>query len=264
MLQSIFGVQVAFGSPFATALHGFTEGNPFFIEEMLKALLVAGDLERADGAWHARPLERLRVPRTATEAVGRRLAGLSPDARRIASIAAVAGRRFDFGLLQALTHHDEAELLSLVKELVDAQLVSEESADRFAFRHALTREAMRARLMTRERIALHKAIAAVLEQEHDENMHDGDDDLAYHAYEAEAWDAARHYALRAATRAMTLRAPREALQHFERAVSATVKAGHRPESSLLTARGRAHEILGAFPQANDDFIAALDAAREVR
>lgn len=263
MLQSIFGVQVAFGSPFAAALHGFTEGNPFFIEEMLKALLVAGDLARADGTWHARPLERLRLPRTATEAVGRRLAGLSSNARRVASIAAVAGRRFDFGLLQALTHHDEPELLSLVKELVDAQLVSEESADRFAFRHALTREAIRARLMARARIALHSAIAAVLEQEHKENMHDADDELAYHAYEAEAWEAARHYALRAATRAMTLRAPREALQHFERAVSSTENAGHRPESSLLTARGRAHEILGAFPRANDDFLAALDAAREV-
>src|SRR5512141_1573958 len=100
MLQSIFGVQVAFGSPFATALHGFTEGNPFFIEEMLKALLVAGDLERANGAWHARPLEHLRVPRTATEAVARRLAGLTEEARGVASIAAVAGRRFDFGLLQ--------------------------------------------------------------------------------------------------------------------------------------------------------------------
>jgi DNA-binding CsgD family transcriptional regulator len=263
MLQSIFGVQVAFGSPFATALHGFTEGNPFFIEEMLKALLVAGDLERTGGAWHARPLERLRVPRTATEAVGRRLAGLSPSARRVASIAAVAGRRFDFGLLQALTPHDEAELLSLVKELVDAQLVVEESADRFSFRHALTREAIRAQLMTRARIALHRAIAAVLEQQQKESMHDADDELAYHAYEAGAWEAARHYALRAATRAMALRAPREALQHFERAVTATENAGNRPEASLLTARGRAHEILGAFPQANDDFLTALDAAREV-
>ncbi|MGE5748369.1 MAG: ATP-binding protein, partial [Gemmatimonas sp.] len=262
MLQSIFGVQVAFGSPFATALHGFTEGNPFFIEEMLKALLVAGDLERANGAWHARPLEHLRVPRTATEAVARRLAGLTEEARGVASIAAVAGRRFDFGLLQMLTHHDEAELLSLVKELVNAQLVVEESADRFAFRHALTREAMRGRLLARERIALHRAIADVLE-ESTVSASDRDDELAYHTFEAEMWNSARHYALRAAARAVSLRAPREALQHFERAVAATANAGHRPDSSLLAARGRAHEILGAFPQANDDFGSALDAAREV-
>jgi DNA-binding CsgD family transcriptional regulator/tetratricopeptide (TPR) repeat protein len=262
MLQAIFGTEAAFGAAFVEGLHGLTEGNPFFIEEMLKALLVSGDLVRSDGVWRARPLENIRVPRTATEAVGRRLAGLSVAAREVASVAAVAGRRFDFGLLQALTQRDDADLLSLVKELVDAQLVVEESADRFAFRHALTREAMRARLLTRERVALHRSIAAALEQQYDESTHDVDDALAYHAFEAGAWESARRYALRAAAHASTLCAPREALQQLERAVTATENSGQRPDPSLLVARGRAHETLGSFPQANDNFTAALDTARE--
>ncbi|MEP6732759.1 MAG: AAA family ATPase [bacterium] len=262
MLQAIFGAHAAFGSAFVDGLHGLTEGNPFFVEEMLKALLVAGDIEHTDGIWRARPLDRVHVPRTATEAVGRRLAGLSAAARTVASVAAVAGRRFDFDLLQALTHHDDAELLSHVKELVDAQLVVEESADRFAFRHALTREAMRARLLARERVALHRAIAAVLEQQRQGDSHDADDALAYHAFEAGTWDSARHYALRAAEHALTLCAPREALQQFERAVNATANAGQRADPSLLIARGRAHETLGAFPRANEDFSSALEAARD--
>jgi predicted ATPase len=264
MLRAIFGAQVAFGPPFVDGLHGLTEGNPFFVEEMLKALLVAGDLERADGAWRARPLEHVRVPRTATEAVGRRLAGLSEAARQVASVAAVAGRRFDFALLQALTRRDEGELLSLVKELVEAQLVAEESADRFAFRHALTREAMRARLLARERALLHREIAAALEQQLAAGAPDVLDALAYHTFEAGAWEAARRHALRAADHALSLCAPREALHQLERAVTATANAGARPDPSLLVARGRAHETLGAFPQANDDFAAALLAAREAR
>lgn len=261
MLQAIFGSQSALGSAFVGGLHGLTEGNPFFVEEMLKALLVAGDLVRADGVWRARPLAHVRVPRTATEAVGRRLAGLSEAARQVASVAAVAGRRFDFWLLQALTHHDEGELLSLVRELVEAQLVVEESADQFAFRHALTREAMQARLLARERVALHRAIATAIEQQDHADAHEADDALAYHNFEAGAWESARRYALRAADHAWTLCAPREALQQLERAVIATQRGGRRPEPSLLIARGRAHETLGAFPQANDDFTAALDAAR---
>lgn len=261
MLQSIFGPQLAFGPAFVDALHNLTEGNPFFVEEMLKALMVAGDLVRADGTWRARPLENVRVPRTATEAVGRRLAGLTAEARSVASIAAVAGRRFDFALLQSLTRHDERELLALVKELVDAQLVVEESADRFAFRHALTREAMRGRLLARERVALHRAIADALERQHSGNVHDADDALAYHTFEAGAWEQAREHSLRAAARALALSAPREALQHFERAVSATENAGQRPDASLLIARGRALETLGAFPRANEDFLAALATAR---
>jgi DNA-binding CsgD family transcriptional regulator len=264
MLQAIFGTQVAFGSAFVDGLHELTEGNPFFVEEVLKALLVTGDLERAEGGWRARPLEHVRVPRTATEAVGRRLAGLSAEARRIASVAAVAGRRFDFALLQVLTNHDETELLALVRELVDAQIVVEESADRFAFRHALTREAMRARLLARERVALHRAIATALEQEHDGNNPDIDDSLAYHTFEAGAWDAARRYSQRAADHAWNLCAPREALQHLERAVQSTGKLGQLADPSLLLARGRAHETLGAFQSANEDFLAALAAARESR
>jgi len=261
MLQAIFGSHVALGSAFVDGLHSLTEGNPFFVEEMLKALLVAGDLARTQGVWRVRPLEQVRVPRTATEAVGRRLASLSEAARRVASVAAVAGRRFDFALLQSLTQRGESELLQLIKELVDAQLVVEESADRFAFRHALTRETIRAQLLARERAALHRAIATVLEQQYDESTHDLDDALAYHAFEAGSWDSARRYALRAADHALKLSAPREALQQFERAIVATESAGQRTEPALLVARGRAHETLGAFANADSDFTAALTAAR---
>jgi DNA-binding CsgD family transcriptional regulator len=261
MLQAIFGHQPAFEHAFVNGLHELTEGNPFFVEEVLKGLVVAGDLVQSDGAWRARPLEHVRVPRTATEAVGRRLAGLSEAAREIGSIAAVAGRRFDFAMLQELTRCDERQLLAFVKELIAAQLVVEESADQFAFRHALTREAMRARLLQRERVALHRAIADALARRFDESTHDVDDALAYHSFEAGDWDAARRFALRAATHAFDLCAPREALQHLERAVAAADRAGVVVEPSLLLARGRAHEILGAFPQADADFTAAVDVAR---
>jgi DNA-binding CsgD family transcriptional regulator/tetratricopeptide (TPR) repeat protein len=260
MLQAIFGTQPAFESGFVNALHGLTEGNPFFVEEVLKGLVVGGDLVQTDGTWRARPLEHIRVPRTATEAVGRRLAGLSDAAREVASVAAVAGRRFDFTMLQELTAHDERALLAHVKELIGAQLVVEESADRFAFRHALTREAMYERLLARERVALHRAIAATLERRFDESAHDVDDALAYHSFEAGEWDAARRFALRAAEHASTLCAPREQLQHLERAVIATEKAGRKADTSLLLARGRAHETLGAFPQANADFVSAIAVA----
>ncbi|MEP7001013.1 MAG: AAA family ATPase, partial [bacterium] len=261
MLCAIFGADSAFESSFIGSLHALTEGNPFFVEEVLKALVVDGDLVRVDSGWRARPLEHVRVPRTATEAVGRRLAGLSEAAREVASVAAVAGRRFDFDLLRALTPHSDAQLLSLVKELVGAQLVVEESVDRFAFRHALTRETIRTRLLARERVALHRAIAAALEQQQAGTTQDVADALAYHTFEAGDWEAAGRHALAAAARSLTLGATREALRQFEHAVTATEKMGRRAGADLLVARGRAHETLGAFAKADNDFVAALDAAR---
>src|SRR5689334_11618255 len=109
MLDAIFGPRTNLGNDFVDLIHGLTEGNPFFVEETLKALMVAGDLVPRDGGWRAQALERVRVPRTAIEAVRRRIATLTVPARSIASIAAVTGRRFDFELLRTLSDVDEEE-----------------------------------------------------------------------------------------------------------------------------------------------------------
>src|SRR3954470_19568091 len=89
MLRAIFGASESLGEEFVDLLHGLTEGNPFFVEETLKALIIAGDLSPTGGHWRARPLERVRVPQTAVEAVRRRLAALTVPARIVASTAAI-------------------------------------------------------------------------------------------------------------------------------------------------------------------------------
>jgi len=261
MLQAIFGPRDTLGDEFLHLLHGLTEGNPFFVEETLKSLIVGGDLARTGGAWHARPLERVRVPKTAVEAVRRRLAALTIPARDVASTAAVAGRRFDFRLLQTLTHHDEKALLALVKELIAAQLVVEESAERFAFRHALTREAIYAELLARERVALHREVAAALERQHAHALDGVVEALAYHSWEAGDWPRAADYAARAGVHAAALSAPREAVAHLDRAFTASERAGVEPTLGCYLARGSANETLGEFQRANDDFHGLLERAR---
>ena len=261
MLRAIFGAGHTLGPEFVHLLHGLTEGNPFFVEETLKALITAGDLSQTGGTWRARPLERVRVPRTAVEAVRRRLASLSAPARAVASTAAVAGRRFDFNLLQTITHHDERELLSLMRELIAAQLVVEESADRFAFRHALTREAIYAELLARERVVLHRDIAAALEREHADALDAVVEALAYHTWEAGDWERAANHAARAARHAFALSAPREAAAHLDRAFAALERSGAQPGTELYLARARANETLGEFQRANDDLSVVLARAR---
>src|SRR5205085_4994352 len=126
------------------------------------------------------------------------------------------GRRFDFDLLKSLTKLDEHALLALVKELIAAQLVVEESAERFAFRHALTREAIYAELLARERVALHREVAAALERQHADSLDAVVEALAYHAWESGDWARAARYAARAAKHAAALSAPREAVAHLDR------------------------------------------------
>src|SRR5262249_31078926 len=93
-------------------------------------------------ADETRLLPTIPIPRTVHDAIQQRLATLSEPARQLLTLGAVAGRRFDFRLLQQLTGWDERDLLGLVKELIGHYLVVEESADQFSFRHALTREAV--------------------------------------------------------------------------------------------------------------------------
>ena len=126
------------------ALYDLTEGNPFFLEEVLKALMMAEELVEGEDGWHWKRTDTWRIPLSLQEAIELRLTRVSADARRVLQLAAVAGRRFDFALLQQITQDDEASLLELMKEVIAAQLVIEESAEQFAFRHALTRQAIAA------------------------------------------------------------------------------------------------------------------------
>jgi tetratricopeptide (TPR) repeat protein len=264
MLRAIFGLQRPVRADFLEALHALTEGNPFFIEEVLKSLMAAGEIFYAGGAWDRLPVHALHIPRTVQVAVRRRLEQLSPEARQVLSLAAVAGRRFDFGLLQALTQHDEADLLALIKESIVAQLVVEESADTFAFRHALTQQAVSAGLLARERRALHKAIGDTIERCYADTLETHLADLAGHFAAGADWPKALDYAQRAGQRALSLYAPRAAAEQFTRAVEAAQASGVAPSFALYQARGRANEWSGTFDAAHEDYTRLLAMARESR
>ncbi len=264
MMRAIFGMERAPRGEFVDAVYHLSEGNPFFIEEMLKSLVSAGDIFLAEGKWDRKPLEELRIPRTVQVSLRERLQRLSSDAREVLSIAAVAGRRFDFGLLQQLTGIAEIELLRIFRELIDAQFVIEESADLFAFRHALTRQAVYEDLLARERRALHRSIGEAMEQLYRDNRPAQTylPDLAYHYYQAEQWDKALTLCWEAGTYAESLYAPRAALEHFGRALSAADHLHVDPPLPLLRARGKALELITDFSAARDDYQHVLQLARK--
>jgi len=155
---------------------------------------------------------------------------------------------------------DERELLSILKELIGAQLVVEETDDRFAFRHALTRQAVYADLLGRERRALHAEVLAALEQLARRADEAPLEELAYHAHAAAAWAKAVGYASGAGERALLMHAPRAAVEHFAHAIEAAEKLGQSPGPDVLRGRGQAYHSLGQFELARADYEAALELA----
>lgn len=269
MLGAILGVvsdtQPAVDTDLLAALYTRSEGNPFFVEELLKSLVTSGELSPVDGAWR-HGTQRDAVPRSVREAVQQRATYLSADARRLLTLAAIAGRRFNVTLLREIMGCDEARLLALLKEVMAAQLVSEEAADQFAFRHALTQQAIAAELLERERLTLHRRIAETLEQfaasspVRERYL----EDLAHHSFAAEMWEQALTYSQEMGERALALYAQRAAIGHLTNALEAASRLSVAPSARLYHLRGQAYETLGDFERARGDYTRALEAAGSVR
>lgn len=263
MLRAIFNLNRSLRPDFLTAVYDLTDGNPFFVEEILKSLITSGDISYTDEGWDRQPISQLRIPRSVSDAVQHRAERLTRGARDLLALAAVVGQRFDFAVLQRITRRDEEELLQLIKELIAAQLVREVSADRFAFRHALSREVVYAQLLARERRSLHLTIAEALEALYASPSVREDHlaDLAYHFYAANEWAKAWEYEQRAGQMALALYAPGAAIVHLTHALEAAQHLHAQPSSQVYHARGKAYETRGEFDQARDDYERALDVAQ---
>ena len=116
-------------------------------------------------------------------------------------------------------------------------------------------------LMARERRTLHREIAEAIERVYERSPDARLGDLAYHYYEAQAWEQALGYAKRAGDSASALHSPRAATEQYTRAMEAALKLGQTPPLELLRARARAYELLGNFEGARDDYTVIVEAAR---
>ncbi|MEO6063927.1 MAG: tetratricopeptide repeat protein, partial [Thermoflexales bacterium] len=264
MIREIFDLGRAIRPEFLAPIFALTDGNPYFVEEALKALVTAGDIYESGDGWERKPMEQVRIPESVEIAVSARAQRLEPATLRTLTVAAVMGRRFDFGALQAITARDEETLIGHIRQLVAAQLVTEESPDVFVFRHALTREAIYATLLGREQKALHLAIARHIEATGGEAG-----DLSHHYFRAGAWLKASEWAWRAGERARQLHVPQAALEHDDRALIGLDRLGAdtHPDGwtrgALLRARGQAREQVGDFDGARADDEAALAEAERI-
>ncbi len=264
MLASIFELPRPPRREFARAIARLTDGNPLFVEETLSALVQSGQLSR-EGVLREKPwLVRLEIPRSVQLAVAQRLPSLDPDARSVLEIASVIGQRFDFGMLASLTGQDFERLLGLMRTLVDAQLVVEESVDVFAFRHSLTRQAIYRGLLARERLAIHGQIADALAASASSNPDTHVAETAFHYCCSEEWEKAAHWAERAAKAAEAANAPEAAAEHFSRAILALEKLGRTAPPRLFRGRAHALEWLGQFREARADVERLLATARADR
>jgi DNA-binding CsgD family transcriptional regulator/tetratricopeptide (TPR) repeat protein len=256
LLQAMFDWPQPASRPLRDAIYHLTEGNPFFVEEVAGALAARGDVVRTETGWEARPITGLHIPHSLRLLVQQRLERLSAAAVSVLTIAAVAGRDFDFDLLAAITGQDEAALLAILRELVAARLVVEQADDHFTFRHALTREAIYSGLLARERRRHHRAIAAYLAAHGAEAAQ-----LVAHYHAAQEWEAALRCAQEAGAAALGRAAPHAALAHFDCAATAAERLERPLPLATRRQRAQAWQTVGELDKAEAEFTAVLNAAQ---
>ncbi len=223
VIRAALGLAQPATAEFRRALFERTEGNPFFVEEILRALVEKGELEYREGAWHrTKAVADLAIPASVRDAVQQRLLALEPRARKAMQIAAVIGQRFDFEILGAVSGLDEPTLVDAIKSAIEAQLVREETDaagnETYAFRHALSREAVLTELLQRERRMLHRSVAEAIERSVPAGSAERSEELAYHFDEARDTARAYRYHALAADHSIRMSAPGAAIRHLERAI----------------------------------------------
>ncbi len=224
--------------PLRRLIAGKAEGNPFFVEELVRALQEGGALRREDGRLAlARPLDEIQVPDTVQDVIVSRIARLPDVPRRVLQHAAVLGREFGRRLLERVLPAgiglDEA-----LRELRAVELVHEKTLfpePTHAFNHALTHEVAYGSLSAAERRALHDAIARAIEAVHADRLPEHYGLLAYHFSRAEEWSPALAYLLRAGERAAHAFAVSEALDLYDQALGAARRQpGGADAATLVT------------------------------
>jgi tetratricopeptide (TPR) repeat protein/predicted Ser/Thr protein kinase len=250
MLGVLFAEEIT--PEFLAGIYTETEGNPFFVEEVCKALVESGQVYFVDGYWDRPGMEELEIPQSVRVAIQSRVGRMPPDCQEVLRLAAILGREFEFETLFAASDPStlrlpsgqagsgmgpgEEGLIEALECAARAQLVEEVSAGRdvtFAFTHALIPATLSEGVSTLRRRRLHRRVAAAIERLHPDDL----ESLAHHYAEAGDEERALLYHAQAGERASAAYANVEAEGHYRAALELVEAEAGRAD--LLGELGRA-------------------------
>ena len=258
LLRGDVGLQVT------DLLHRHAEGNPFFAEELLRALAEDGTLVEHFGSWDMPQTPRRLLPTGILDAIRLRLGRLPEPVVDILRMAAVVGRTWSVSLLASVADLDVEPTEGLVLVAAHARLVRPQPDGDYAFVHDKVREALYVDVPANRRRRLHQAIGEALEREPAQDSPRRLADLTFHF--VRAGDSARGvaYAIEAAEQALAASAPGEAVEHFRAAADLLAgSAGYDARRArALLGLGEAATLIGDHRQAEESYRAVAHMSLE--
>ena len=223
MMTSIAGDDVPWS--LSETVHRQTEGNPLFVQEVLRLLVEQGYLGHGDGQERRDTPPEMGLPEGLKDVIGKRLSGLSDPCQSVLSVAAVIGREFPLQVLQTVAGLTEEDLYTALEEASGVGVVEERSsvggALGFRFAHAFYRQTLYEETFAPRRIRLHQQVGRALEEVHPARPEEHAAELTDHfaqSTEREDLEKALRYGEMAAERAMSVYAYAEAVRLLEQAL----------------------------------------------
>jgi tetratricopeptide (TPR) repeat protein len=236
-----------------------TDGNPLFIEELLRSLLESRVLARTPEGYHlTRPVETLDLPTTVQGVLLARIDRLSSDLKDVLQVAAVIGRTFSYTLLAQVLQQGttlEQELLEL-EDLEFIYTTSLTPEREYSFKHVLTQEAVYSTLLRPQREVYHEWVGEAVETLHSERLEESYEMLAYHYVRSGDRDKAVEYLDLANQKAAKANAMAEAYAYFTEAMQLldtlpVTTYNQQRRIALLVNQGILMVLLGKLPEYYD-------------
>jgi class 3 adenylate cyclase/tetratricopeptide (TPR) repeat protein len=237
------------------------EGNPFFVEEMIKSLVETGVFRgRSEGVQSIESASPIQVPDTIQDVIMSRIDRLEESPRRTLQLASVIGREFSVSLLETIADLHEP-LMDSLQKLKGLELIYERSLfpeHTCFFKHALTQEVAYNSLLLKRRKELHCLVAAAIEEVHASRLPEVYGLLAYHYERGEEWERALDYLRRAAERCRSVGAYGEEAGLLSRAIAVAERLGQAEIiTELRGRRGAAWVRVGKWADARPELESVL-------
>jgi DNA-binding NtrC family response regulator/tetratricopeptide (TPR) repeat protein len=245
------------------------EGNPFFVEEILRSLQEGGAVRQVgDRVVVTEDLDGSIVPDTVQDVVLTRIQRLRDAPRRTLEVAAVIGREFSRRLVDRLAGPPDASAQAL-HELKAVDLIHEKSVfpeTTYAFEHAVTHEVAYAAIRPERRRELHHAIGSAIEEVYAERLPEQYEVLAFHFGGAGERPKALEYLLKAAEKAANAFATREALALYDQALEILGETGSPDLPTVMdihAAKATLYFVLSEFDRSRAEAERIVPLARQI-
>jgi oligopeptide transport system substrate-binding protein len=258
LLATLFAEKIT--PEFLDGIYRETEGNPFFVEEVCKALVESGDLVHEGGRWHRPEMTALEIPQGIKVTIQSRLGKLSRPEQRLLQMAAMLGREFEYEMLVAVSQQGQDEVIEALEQAEAAQLVEEVRTGSlargtiFSFTHALIYSTLLSNLSTLRRQRLQRQVALALEEAYPERLGELASLLGRYFAEAGEGEKAVAYLLQAGDDARRVYAYDEAARAYEQALIFLREFGdHQHTARTLMKLGMTYHSMLAFEQSRQAY-----------